>query len=207
MIKSRQAEHAQDTREALLEAARELFAEGGYAGTGIDDIAQRARVTRGALYHHFDSKQDVFRAVVERLYADLVQRLSQLRFEERLPQSSGRDADLWDLVCAGYQARLDIACSDRAFQRIVDQEASGVLGHKVLTEIAQGSANTALGPVLEEAIRAGLIAPVRAGTLANLFGALIGAASREVAAADDKEQARAHVGQTLEALLQGLRPK
>jgi AcrR family transcriptional regulator len=205
MIKSRRAEHAEDTREALLEVARELFAERGYVDTGIDDIAQGARVTRGALYHHFDSKRDVFRAVVERLYAELVDRLTQLHIDEQLPRSKRRGPDLWDLVCAGYQARLDIACSDRAFQRIVDQDASGVLGHATLTEIAQGSANVALGPVLEEAISSGLIAPVRVETLTNLLGAVIGAGSREVAAAEDKERARVHVGEALDALLRGLR--
>ena len=60
------------------------------------------------------------------------------------------------------------------------------------------------GP-FEEAIRAGLIKPVRVETLANLIGALIGAASREVADADDKPRAREHVGEALDALLQGLR--
>jgi len=55
-VNSRRAEHIQDTRAALLRAARELFAEKGYAGAGTEDIVARARLTRGALYHHFRDK-------------------------------------------------------------------------------------------------------------------------------------------------------
>src|SRR5271156_233978 len=60
------------TRGALLMAARELFAENGFAATGREEIAERAGVTRGALYHHFASKTDVAAAVVERLEGELV---------------------------------------------------------------------------------------------------------------------------------------
>src|ERR1700729_3259903 len=60
------------TRGALLLAARELFAEKGFAATGREEIAERAGVTRGALYHHFASKRDVAAAVVDELTAELV---------------------------------------------------------------------------------------------------------------------------------------
>ncbi len=74
-VKSRRAEHIQDTRAALLRAARELFADQGYAGTGTEQIVARARVTRGALYHHFADKAGLFRAVMEAVAADLAHRL------------------------------------------------------------------------------------------------------------------------------------
>ena len=60
------------TRGALLGAARELFAEKGFASTGREEIAERAGVTRGALYHHFASKTDLAAAVVEQLEGELV---------------------------------------------------------------------------------------------------------------------------------------
>src|SRR5438309_11391733 len=69
-----QATRRERTRSALLTAARELFAERGFADTGRDDIAARAGVTSGALYHHFESKTAVAAAVVEALDAELVDR-------------------------------------------------------------------------------------------------------------------------------------
>ena len=67
-VKNRKARAGQRaTRNALIEAARGLFSERGYAGVSTEEIVQAAGVTRGALYHHFRDKQDLFTAVVERL--------------------------------------------------------------------------------------------------------------------------------------------
>ena len=59
------AEQADATRTALLAAARELFTDRGYAATSTTEIVARAGVTRGALYHHFPAKHDLFRAVFD----------------------------------------------------------------------------------------------------------------------------------------------
>ena len=63
----RRDEYAQATRDALVQAALELFAERGYSEVGTEEIVKRARVTRGALYHHFTDKRDLFRAVHDRV--------------------------------------------------------------------------------------------------------------------------------------------
>src|SRR5918998_5504879 len=60
------------TRAALVATARALFTERGYAGVGTEEVVRRAGVTRGALYHHFRDKQDLFRAVYEEIEAELV---------------------------------------------------------------------------------------------------------------------------------------
>src|SRR3954465_12049083 len=65
------AARAQQTRQALLLAARALFGEHGYASTSIDEVVKRAGVTKGALYHHFRDKDDLFHAVVEQVKVDV----------------------------------------------------------------------------------------------------------------------------------------
>jgi AcrR family transcriptional regulator len=203
MVKgSRNAEHAQDTRHAVLDAAEELFTAPGYAAASVDDVAERARVTKGAVYHHFDSKPGLLRAVVERLFRRLVGDLSVAAAHHRAKS----DDDLWDTVCAAYRARLDLVGADPAYQRIIDQDALAVLGYEELTRVAQSTINAELVPVLDQVIAAELIKPVSSEVLAKLMGALISVGSREIANAADPRRARREVGSALDAFLQGLRP-
>ena len=71
-----QAERSEATRGALIAAARPLFAERGYAGVGTEEIVRAAGVTRGALYHHFDGKRELFEAVYEQIEAELAERIA-----------------------------------------------------------------------------------------------------------------------------------
>jgi AcrR family transcriptional regulator len=199
MAAGRRAAHAADTRTAVLDAAEELFGNPGFAQTAIDEIASRAEVTKGAVYHHFSDKAQLFRAVVERLLRRLGERLSGVG-----PPPGG---DVWDAVCAAYQARLDLVVANRAYQRIVDQDAAAVLGVRELEQLTAQIADTALLPVIESAVRGGVIHPVPSDRLARIMGALISAACREIAASRDLRATRVEVGETLAALLQGLRPK
>jgi AcrR family transcriptional regulator len=64
-------ERAKDTRATLVDRARELFGRRGYAAVGTEEIVRAAGVTRGALYHHFADKRDLFRAVHEELEAQI----------------------------------------------------------------------------------------------------------------------------------------
>ena len=70
---SLRAEQVAQTRSALVAAGRQLFGTGGFAATSVDDIARTARVTTGALYHHFPTKAAVFEAVFEQVHADLLE--------------------------------------------------------------------------------------------------------------------------------------
>jgi AcrR family transcriptional regulator len=67
-----QADRRAETRAALLRAGARLFAAKGYAETGAEEIVAAAGVTRGALYHHFKDKADLFQAVVEQAFSDIV---------------------------------------------------------------------------------------------------------------------------------------
>ncbi len=64
---SRRAQYSASTKRALVDVAEELFTENGYAATSLDAIVAGARVTKGALYHHFSGKQALFEAVFERV--------------------------------------------------------------------------------------------------------------------------------------------
>src|SRR5437763_1529630 len=79
------AERSAATTGELVRTSRELFAARGFADTSIDDIVSAAGVTRGALYHHFDSKTDVFRAVFEDLERELAERISAAAHGKRDP--------------------------------------------------------------------------------------------------------------------------
>src|SRR4051794_41023814 len=108
-----QAERTAKTRAALLAAARQLFTERGFAQTGRDDIATRAGVTRGALYHHFASKADVVAAVVDELEAELV---------ERVVAAGRTGTGSLDQLRRSCRAYID-ACTEPAIARILLTEA------------------------------------------------------------------------------------
>src|ERR671911_635707 len=92
----REAE-ARATRDALVQAALELFTERGYAGVGTEEIVARAKVTRGALYHHFRDKRDLFRAVHERVGRELMERVA--------PRRGGGDGP-WEVMMPGMRSFL-----------------------------------------------------------------------------------------------------
>ena len=76
MARRTQAERREATVGALVDAARELFAQDGFAATSLDAVAARANVTKGAVYHHFDGKRQLFEAVFAREVAKLTETLS-----------------------------------------------------------------------------------------------------------------------------------
>src|SRR5690349_17867589 len=131
VVKNRKAERSQSTRAALIAAARALFAERGYAETFTDEVAQRAGVTRGALYHQYRDKEDLFRAVYEQLEREFEQSIAaQLRTRLR------RESSAWQQVKEGAQAFLD-ASLDPEIQRIALLEAPAVLGWGASRDLAR----------------------------------------------------------------------
>jgi len=103
------AERSEATRAALIATARALFAERGYAAVGTEEIVRATGVTRGALYHHFTGKRELFQAVYEEVERQLVERIATSAMS-----SAG---DPLQALTAGAEAFLD-ACEDPAVQRI-----------------------------------------------------------------------------------------
>src|SRR5919108_1642683 len=103
-----QAQRSEATRNALIDAASELFAERGYGGVGTEEIVRRSGVTRGALYHHFAGKTDLFRTVFERMEEELAQRFATEALSADDPLEALR---------AGAEMFLDV-CLEPDVQRI-----------------------------------------------------------------------------------------
>jgi AcrR family transcriptional regulator len=200
-VNSRRAEHIQDTQAALLRAARELFAEKGFAGTGTEEIVARARVTRGALYHHFRGKADLFRAVMQAVAGELAQRL----VTQQLSRAAGDTVSAWDQLREGFQAFLD-ACTGSDFQRIVLVDGPAVLGHGAWSDLVERHGLGLLRTWLQQAIDDGQIDPLPVDPLARLLAALIGEASLYIAQAPQPDRARREAGATIDRILTGLRP-
>ena len=189
-----QAERSEGTRAALLAAARGLFAERGYAGVSTEDVVTAAGVTRGALYHHYRDKRDLFRAVFEQLEADLVARLAG---------SVTEAADARTAIDRGMAAFLD-ACLEPEVARIALLDAPGVLGWQQWREIETRYGLGLVTAVLAAAVQEGLVAPQPVEPLAHaLFGALTEMALL-IANAADRPSARRDAGTALRALVSGL---
>ena len=183
------------TRDALLAAARALFAERGYAGVGTEEVVRRAGVTRGALYHYFRDKQDLFRAVFEQTEAEIMQTI--------IARVEGL-TDPMEELAVGVSAFLD-ACGDPTLMRIGLRDAPGVLGWEEWREIGNrhglGLVTGALGWAMDE----GQIARADVRTLGHLLLAALAEASLLIASADDPGAAREEVERTLMLLIDGLR--
>lgn len=184
------------TVAALTKAARELFAGRGYAAVGTEEIVQRAGVTRGALYHHFrGGKEDLFRAVLVQVSAEIVQRVAK---------AASVTEDPWEELVLGSEAFLD-ACTTPEVQRIVLLDAPAVLGWDVRRAIDADYGMRLLEGALQNAIDAGRVVPGSANAMAHVLAGALDEAAMVVARADDPVTARREMSQTVRRLLDGLR--
>ena len=194
---TRKAEQSEATRAALLRAARELFIMRGYAAVGTEAIVRRAKVTRGALYHHFRDKTDLFRAVHEQLEAEMAEKIAaQL--------AAGGSDDQLELLRQGARTFLDHTTGPLARVTLVD--APAVLGWVEWRAIDERYGLGLIMAGLQGAIDAGVLREQPVKPLAHLLLAAIGKAGMLVANAGDPEAVRAQVEPPLLALLEGLRP-
>ena len=192
-----QAERSQATREALIAAARPLFAKRGYAGVGTEEIVRRAGLTRGALYHHFGGKRELLAAVYERIEAELA---------ERIASAALGASDPLEAMQAGTEMFLD-ACLEPEVQQIVLLDAPAVLGWERWREIAAEHGLGLIEATLGAAMEAGEITEGPVKPLAHVLMGALDEAAMVVARAEDPTATRAEVAATLDVLLEGLRPR
>jgi AcrR family transcriptional regulator len=193
-----QDERRAATRRALVCAARELFAEEGYHAAAAGEVVRRAGLTRGAMYHHFEDKRDLFRAVVEEVEEE-VDGIVLSRARRVLRETS----DAWEAFLAGYRAYLD-ACVRPDVRRILLLDGPAVLGweewHEIDAAHAVGQIEAGLWLMMEN----GMMERRPARPLAHLLHGAILEAAIYVAVSGEPEQARDTVWDGLKRLLEGL---
>lgn len=189
-----QRERSSSTRTALLAAARPLFAEHGFAAIGTEAIVRAAGVTRGALYHQFADKTELFAAVFEQVEQELVQRIGV---------SLAGVTDPADVLGAGVDAWLD-ACSEPAVQRIVLIEAPAVLGWERWREVGQAHGGGLVEAALAAEMAAGRIPQQPVRPLAHVLIGALDEAALYVARADDQDAAREQMRAVLRGVIAGL---
>lgn len=196
-VKSRRDEYAEITRAAIVAAAIERFAAEGFAKTSIDAVAAAARVSKGAVYHHFTDKAELFEAAF-------------IAMEERLLERIGRALvgieDPWQLVLIGIDTFLS-ECCEPDFPRIALQEAPAALGWDRWKQI---EAQYFLGLVAAgiEGLADAKLINVQSGQLtARIFLAATSEAGLVVATSHDPNTNRSEVASLLLQFLRGLASK
>jgi AcrR family transcriptional regulator len=192
---ARQAERREATQAAILEVAMRRFGEAGFAAVTIDEIAAAAGVAKGAVYHHFASKEALFEAVFERASA-------QLALEIR-DQSVGAKDVLARLV-EGSRLYFE-ACAKPPYGRILLKEGPAVLGWERWREIDTRYFLAMLPMALEAAMQAGLVAQQPPEPLARMLTGAVTEAAVACAASDDPAATGRAYFAALARLVDGLR--
>uniref|UniRef100_UPI0030F40C71 TetR/AcrR family transcriptional regulator n=1 Tax=Streptomyces sp. GSL17-111 TaxID=3121596 RepID=UPI0030F40C71 len=182
------------TRRALLDEARRLFAERGYAAVGLADVVAAAGVTKGALYHHFDGKADLFRAVLAEVQEEV---------GDRVAASADAEPDPWDRLTAGCAAFLDVTASP-GVQRIMLVDGPAVLGWHTWRTMDEAASARHLHEALADLVARGVLPDQPVAPLARLLSGAMNEAALWLADSADPGDL-ADTQRALERLLASLR--
>ncbi|MFE5846255.1 TetR/AcrR family transcriptional regulator [Streptomyces niveus] len=187
------AQQRQQTRDTLLRESRRLFSKLGYASVGLSEIVGAAGVTKGALYHHFDSKAELFRVVLEQVQQEVAELIAAEADVQEHP---------WDQFTYGCQAFLS-ASTDPAIQRIMLVDGPAVLGWGDWRAMNEATSGRHLAQALTVLIREGTVAPQPVAPLAHLLSGAMNEAALWLATSEDSADltdARRALARMLEAL-------
>lgn len=187
--------YAEQTREALIEEATRQFAEHGFKATSLDKIAQAARLTRGAVYHHFPSKRALFEAVVEE---------QEKRVIGEVASVLQHHDDMFDGYLAAIDAFLDL-CRDPVYSTIVWREGLSALGMDGIKSCAEKYSYGVVEAGAHALVDAGYFDGRAFDTTTRLVFQLLGAAGQAIAEAEDMQRVRDESGEVLKRMLTGLR--
>ena len=183
------------TRQLLLERAKRLFAEKGFDAVSIDLVLQEARVSKGALYHHFGGKEVLFVAVLEDVEAFVVKTVGEA--------SVGASNPL-DALRAGCEAWVRLVAEDPVVRRIAVIDAPAVLGWKAWRELEGRYAFGLLRGALGMAAEAGCFPPSHVGVYASMLLAVLNEMAMLIVRTEDATVARAMARDAIELLISRL---
>ena len=190
-------EQFQKTQRVLLDVARKLFTEKGYANTSTEELVQRAGVTRGALYYHYHDKAALFEAVFKE-----VRGASVSFIRSRIQAAEG---DTWQrFIVTGCQAFVESAMNP-SVRRIIHTDGPAVLDWAVVQKNTPGQRLSR--NVFEQLMAEGLIEQMPLEPLVHMLWAAFFEAGVYIAYADDSAAAQEEMGSALVRLITGLRPK
>jgi AcrR family transcriptional regulator len=189
-----QEERSEGTRSVIIGAADRLFAARGFADTSIEDVLKGAGVTRGALYHHFESKAAIFLAVFDKREAAL---------SAAIVARAARGRTSWGRFKAGCHGFLE-ACLDPAVQRIILIDAWSVLGFDVIRGIEAKYTFALLKDGLAAAVREGEIDVGNVDVMANFLLGALSQSAMAIARAKNSRTELAAAQRELDRLLAGL---
>jgi AcrR family transcriptional regulator len=193
---TRRQQYSASTKKALVEVATRLFAENGYAGASLDAIVAGAKVTKGALYHHFSGKQALFDAVFVEVEAGTTKWIQQ--------QIKGVK-DPWEQALIGLRAFLT-AVQQPEYRRIVIQDGPAVLGYERYREQEERSAFTVVEDIVQTVLRAGgqVVDDEMTATFARIFFGALSSVGDTVAEATDRAAAARRVEEAISYILAGI---
>jgi AcrR family transcriptional regulator len=194
---SRRAQYSTSTRQALVDAAEDLFAEHGYAATSLDAIVAAARVTKGALYHHYSGKQALFEAVFDKV---------ESAGAESIQASLQGHEDPWQQALCGLRAFLEVV-RQAPYSRIVIQDGPSVLGHDRFREHVERSTFAYVLDLVGAVLGAGdwSLDPEMQHTFARIFFGAMSTSGAGVSTSEDADGEAARVELAIAFILSGLR--
>ncbi len=192
---ARTQDRGEATRERIVQAARELVVERGYAGVSTAEVLDRAGVSRGGLYHHFDGKDQLMAAVLEAVERDVIVRLAAAVAEQPDPFSALR---------VGAQWYLDECMRSKELQRVGVLEGRKALGWEAWRETVGPYGLTMLAEALAGAMEAGEIVPADPTVLAHLILAALHEAAGIIQSAAHPPAERERTGRAIANLIDGL---
>ena len=197
-VKSRRELYSEATRAALLDEATTLFAERGYAGTSLEDVASASRVTRGAVYHHFASKQALFEAVLD---------LQEERATTEIVAAAGA-ANPWDAAMLALDAYLTHCC-DPVYGRLVWLEGPAALGWHRWRECEKKYSYGLVEQFIRDLVDGGYVDGRAFDSLVQFSFWMLGGAGLAVAEAapEDKPRVRDEWGYLIGQAISSLRVK